>query len=81
MRSALADVVIFQAALSLLSKRFVEILGSDPLYLHPPLPSLKLVRCPSSLAPTLVALPSLSLIPFAPFFYCIILTSYFVHAR
>jgi hypothetical protein len=28
---------------------------------------LKLVRCPRSLAPTLVALPSMSLIPFAPF--------------
>src|SRR5437762_1490993 len=30
---------------------------------------LKLVRCPRSLAPTLVALPSMSLIPFAPFSY------------
>src|SRR5204862_2636188 len=28
---------------------------------------LKLVRCPRSLAPTLVALPSMSLFPFAPF--------------
>ena len=28
---------------------------------------LKLVRCPRSLAPTLVTLPSMSLIPFAPF--------------
>src|SRR5438552_2787664 len=28
---------------------------------------LKLIRCPRSLAPTLVALPSMSLIPFAPF--------------
>ena len=28
---------------------------------------LKLVRCPHSLAPTLVTLPSMSLIPFAPF--------------
>jgi hypothetical protein len=28
---------------------------------------LKLVRCPRSLAPTLVTLPSISLIPFAPF--------------
>src|SRR6266481_9041058 len=28
---------------------------------------LKLVRCPRSLAPTLVILPSMSLIPFAPF--------------
>src|SRR6266566_2738709 len=28
---------------------------------------LKLVRCPYSLAPTLVTLPSMSLIPFAPF--------------
>src|SRR5215831_14387819 len=28
---------------------------------------LKLVRCPRSLAPTLVALPSMSLIPSAPF--------------
>ncbi len=28
---------------------------------------LKLVRCPRSLAPTLVALPSMSLIPFTPF--------------
>src|SRR6266542_4207232 len=27
---------------------------------------LKLVRCPRSLAPTLVTLPSMSLIPFAP---------------
>jgi uncharacterized protein (DUF2062 family) len=30
-------------------------------------PILKLVRCPRSLAPTLVTLPSMSLIPFAPF--------------
>jgi hypothetical protein len=29
---------------------------------------LKLVRFPRSLTPTLVALPSMSLIPFAPFF-------------
>jgi hypothetical protein len=29
---------------------------------------LKLARCPHSLAPTLVALPSISLIPFARFF-------------
>jgi hypothetical protein len=29
--------------------------------------ALKLVRCPRSLAPTLVALPSMSLIPSAPF--------------
>jgi len=28
---------------------------------------LKLLRCPRSLAPTLVTLPSMSLIPFAPF--------------
>src|SRR4051812_7724457 len=28
---------------------------------------LKLIRCPRSLAPTLVTLPSMSLIPFAPF--------------
>jgi hypothetical protein len=28
---------------------------------------LKLVRCPRSLAPTLLALPSMPLIPFAPF--------------
>jgi len=28
---------------------------------------LKLVRCPHSLDPTLVTLPSISLIPFAPF--------------
>ena len=28
---------------------------------------LKLVRCPRFLAPTLVTLPSMSLIPFAPF--------------
>ena len=28
---------------------------------------LKLVRCPRSLDPTLVTLPSMSLIPFAPF--------------
>jgi hypothetical protein len=28
---------------------------------------LKLVRCPHSLDPTLVTLPSMSLIPFAPF--------------
>jgi hypothetical protein len=28
---------------------------------------LKLVHCPRSLAPTLVTLPSMSLIPFAPF--------------
>jgi hypothetical protein len=28
---------------------------------------LKLFRCPRSLAPTLVTLPSMSLIPFAPF--------------
>ena len=32
-----------------------------------PLAPLKLVRCPRSLAPTLVALPSMSLIPVAPF--------------
>ena len=31
---------------------------------------LKLVRCPRSLAPTLVALPSMSLIPSAPFPIC-----------
>src|SRR5439155_24334184 len=31
---------------------------------------LKLVRCPRSLAPTLVTLPSMSLIPFAPFRRC-----------
>ena len=30
-------------------------------------PALKLAHCPRSLAPTLVALPSMSLIPFAPF--------------
>ena len=29
--------------------------------------NLKLVRCPRSLDPTLVTLPSMSLIPFAPF--------------
>jgi hypothetical protein len=29
--------------------------------------NLKLVRCPRSLAPTLVVLHSMSLIPFAPF--------------
>ena len=28
---------------------------------------MKLVRCPRSLAPTLVTLPTMSLIPFAPF--------------
>jgi len=28
---------------------------------------LKLVRCPRSLAPTLVTLPSMSFIPFTPF--------------
>jgi len=32
-----------------------------------PFASLKLVRCPRSLAPTLVTLPSMSLVPFAPF--------------
>ena len=31
---------------------------------------LKLVRCPRSLAPALVTLPSMSLIPFAPFGRC-----------
>ncbi len=29
--------------------------------------NLKLVRCPRSLDPTLVTLPSMSLVPFAPF--------------
>jgi hypothetical protein len=33
-------------------------------------PILKLVRCPRSLAPALVTLPSMSLIPFAPFGRC-----------
>jgi hypothetical protein len=32
-----------------------------------PFAPLKLVRYPRSLAPTLVILPSMSLIPFAPF--------------
>jgi hypothetical protein len=35
-----------------------------------PAAQLKLVRCPRSLAPTLVALPSMSLIPSAPFPIC-----------
>jgi hypothetical protein len=38
---------------------------------------LKLAHCPHSLAPTLVALPSISLIPFAQFF---VLPSYLVLA-
>src|SRR5437867_4232081 len=43
-------------------------LFSFPIYLAQlPLPRLKLARLPSSLAATLVALPSMSLVPFAPF--------------
>src|SRR5436190_18235626 len=39
----------------------------DVFYVALPFTPLKLVRCPHSLAPTLVALPSMSLIPSAPF--------------
>jgi hypothetical protein len=39
-----------------------------PIYVaRRPAAPLKLIRCPRSLAPTLVALPSMSLIPSAPF--------------
>jgi len=39
-------------------------LDRDVFYLGNPFPRLKLARCPLSLAPTLVALPSISVIPF-----------------
>src|SRR5437667_8899235 len=43
-------------------------LFSFPIYLAQlPLARLKLARLPSSLAATLAALPSMSLVPFAPF--------------
>jgi hypothetical protein len=42
------------------------ILLPSQLYRH--VAPLKLIRCPRSLAPTLVTLPSMSLIPFAPLY-------------
>src|ERR1700676_4629854 len=47
-------------------KRSIPSLNTCSMSLIPSAP-LKLVRCPRSLAPTLVTLPSMSLIPFAPF--------------